>query len=166
MAMELITEAVTNGARRAPACKILGISLRTLQRWEAEGGVRDQRSGAQKEPENALSEAERALVVAIASSPMPAYPVDTLCSPRQSCGPGSRAASPPGRVQSALPGTGTLRPGCLTGHFPPMAVEGAILHCAVRREDSLGGGPGVGTRRWCVNRISRVRCFGICRRAK
>ena len=69
MAIELITEAVENGARRVPACKILGISLRTLQRWEAEGGGEDRREGAQKEPGNALSEPERALVIAIASSP-------------------------------------------------------------------------------------------------
>lgn len=68
-ATELVGQAVTEGARRAAACSILGISLRTLQRWETDGGVEDHRRGPMDGPGNALSEQERALVVSIASSP-------------------------------------------------------------------------------------------------
>ena len=68
MAIELIKEAVTAGARRSKACEILDISLRTLQRWENGGNDGDQRRGPSEGPENALSEAELALIVAVASS--------------------------------------------------------------------------------------------------
>ena len=37
MAVKLISEARKNGARLEPACKILGISIRTHQRWVKEG---------------------------------------------------------------------------------------------------------------------------------
>ena len=67
--IELIAEAVAEGARRVPACKIMGITVRTLQRWEsAEGGGEDGRKGPKERPKNALSEAERGLVVAVATS--------------------------------------------------------------------------------------------------
>ncbi len=67
MAIELIKEAVAAGARRSKACEIMGITLRTLQRWEDSGGG-DQRRGPVGGPKNALSAAERALVVAVATS--------------------------------------------------------------------------------------------------
>lgn len=66
-AVKLISEAVTNGARRAPACRVLGISLRTLQRWETEAGREDQRQGPHSGPANTLSEQEREQVVSIAT---------------------------------------------------------------------------------------------------
>jgi transposase InsO family protein len=69
MAIDLISEAVACGARRWRACEVLGISIRTLQRWESRPGCGDGRHGARAAPENALSEAERALVVAVANSP-------------------------------------------------------------------------------------------------
>lgn len=50
------------------AARMLGISLRTLQRWEA-SACGDRRCGPRGRPGNALSEAERALVVAVATSP-------------------------------------------------------------------------------------------------
>ena len=67
MAIELIKEAVAAGARRSKACEILEITLRTLQRWEGSGGG-DQRRGPTGGPKNALSAAERALVIAVATS--------------------------------------------------------------------------------------------------
>jgi transposase InsO family protein len=66
--IELVVEAAENGARRSKACEILGISLRTLQRWEKEPDEGDQRAGAKSEPANTLSEAEKMLVVAVATS--------------------------------------------------------------------------------------------------
>ena len=68
--LELVGEAVAGGARRVSACNLVGISVRTMQRWESQDGGGDQRGGALKRPENALSEAERTLVVAVATSPM------------------------------------------------------------------------------------------------
>ena len=67
-AVKLVTEAVTSGARRAPACRILGITLRTLQRWETDAGREDRRRGPHSGPANTLSEAEREQVVSIATS--------------------------------------------------------------------------------------------------
>ena len=66
-ARELIEEAVVGGARRVAACRILGISLRTLQRWEGndEG---DRRCGPNGTPANALSESERRIIVRLVSS--------------------------------------------------------------------------------------------------
>ncbi len=68
-ATELVGQAVGDGARRDAACGILGISLRTLQRWETEEGVEDHRHGPTGGSGNALSQEERALVVRVASSP-------------------------------------------------------------------------------------------------
>lgn len=68
-AVELIGEAVRSGARRVAAARMLGISLRTLQRWEHDACREDQRRGPHGMPENTLSAAERELVVAVATSP-------------------------------------------------------------------------------------------------
>jgi putative transposase len=70
-AIELIEEAVAAGARKARACKLLGLSLRTVQRWTRDGGVsEDRRPHAERPtPPNALSEAERAEVLAVCNSP-------------------------------------------------------------------------------------------------
>lgn len=70
MAVQLVGEAAASGARRARACELLGISLRTLQRWESAPEREDQRQGPRCGPRNALSDAENALVVAVATSPM------------------------------------------------------------------------------------------------
>ena len=60
------------GARLKPACEIAGIELRTLQRWKACDGVirGDGRPLAMREtPAHALSEAERAELLAVANEP-------------------------------------------------------------------------------------------------
>ena len=67
--IELVDEAVDCGARRNKACKMLGISVRTLQRWEKEPEKEDRRQGPNSKPENALSEAEKMLIIAVATSP-------------------------------------------------------------------------------------------------
>ncbi len=69
MCIELVNEAVDAGARRYKACDILGISVRTLQRWEKEPEGEDQRQGPKSKPENILSEAEKQLIIAVATSP-------------------------------------------------------------------------------------------------
>jgi len=61
--MALIREAVQQGARKRAACAVLGLSLRTVQRWEREG-LADRRKGSRARPANRLSEEERAAVLA------------------------------------------------------------------------------------------------------
>ncbi len=60
------------GARLKPACETAGIDLRTLQRWQAGDGLvgGDRRPQAVRPvPRHALSEAERAQVLAVANEP-------------------------------------------------------------------------------------------------
>ena len=67
-----IAEACAAGARLAPACSLAGIDLRTFQRWRAgDGQVQaDRRPEAiRPRPSHALSEAERARIVALANEP-------------------------------------------------------------------------------------------------
>ena len=65
----MVTEAVEAGARRFKACEVLGISVRTLQRWGKNPEKADQRQGSGSSPKNSLSEAEKQLIVAVATSP-------------------------------------------------------------------------------------------------
>jgi transposase InsO family protein len=69
-AIALIDEAVTAGARRAPACAELEISTRTLRRWTKDGQIHaDQRPLVPRpEPANKLSAAERAAVLEVCNS--------------------------------------------------------------------------------------------------
>lgn len=69
--MELIEDAVGSGCRRAAACAMLEISLRTYQRWTREDGIgkvdgrKDSRRTA---PANKLSEDERQQILVVANS--------------------------------------------------------------------------------------------------
>ena len=68
-----ISEASAEGARLAPACALTGIDVRTLQRWKPddEGLLHaDRRPDADRPiPSHALSETERAQIVAVANEP-------------------------------------------------------------------------------------------------
>ena len=67
--VNLVTEAVSAGARQTCACDVLGLSERTLQRWQGDGTVRnDQRPLRQYTPPKRLSEAERLALLAVANS--------------------------------------------------------------------------------------------------
>jgi transposase len=67
-AVQLIEEAVVAGARRAQACAELGLSLRTLQRWQH--CPEDQRPAAPRPvPANKLSPDERQRVLEVANQP-------------------------------------------------------------------------------------------------
>ena len=68
MILELVDEAVRNGARQRRACEVLGISVRTVQRWRRDGGG-DRRRGPRTKPPNALTPAERQAVLDIANAP-------------------------------------------------------------------------------------------------
>jgi putative transposase len=64
--MQLIDEAVRQGARRAHACRQVGISVRSVQRWRET--PQDGRTlGTREAPPNKLSEAERQAVLEVAN---------------------------------------------------------------------------------------------------
>jgi len=63
----LIEEAVGNGARLWKACELIGITVRTYQRWGKEKSRGDGRKGARKKPANSLSEIEKMAIVAVAT---------------------------------------------------------------------------------------------------
>lgn len=69
MILGLIDEAMKAGAREEPACELLGLSARALQRWRAEGIREDLRTGPNSTPLNKLSADERAQILAIANAP-------------------------------------------------------------------------------------------------
>lgn len=69
MILELIDEARQNGARLRPACGVLGLDPRTVQRWRAQSPGGDRRQGPKTEPANKLSPLERQAVVEILVSP-------------------------------------------------------------------------------------------------
>jgi putative transposase len=67
-----IGQARTEGARLAPTCALAGIDASTLRRWQAGVGLRqgDRRPDADRPvPSHALSEAERARIIAVANEP-------------------------------------------------------------------------------------------------
>jgi len=69
-AISLVKEAVDGGARQAKACELLGISGRTLQRWQkpAKNAEEDQRPYTQRVPANKLSDEERQEILKICNS--------------------------------------------------------------------------------------------------
>ena len=75
IAIELIDEAVTAGARRFKACAVLEIDMRTLQRWKKalaeQRGLEDRRkaAGATRTPANKLSQQERQTILSVCNQP-------------------------------------------------------------------------------------------------
>lgn len=65
----LITEARNGGARQSEACKIMGISAKTLQRWQQLGNYQDGRLDAEHEPVNKLTELEVERMLSVANEP-------------------------------------------------------------------------------------------------
>ena len=67
--VQLLDEAMLAGARQKPACAVLGLSVRTLQRWQEHDTVPgDARLSRQFEPANKLSQAERDALLGLANS--------------------------------------------------------------------------------------------------
>lgn len=67
-----LEQAREHGARLIPACALAGIDAGTLRRWKAGDGLRqgDRRPDAARSvPSHALSEAERARIIAVANEP-------------------------------------------------------------------------------------------------
>jgi len=67
-AIELIQEASDAGARRHQSCELLGLTLRTLERWEQETGEHDKRRTAHRKVANKLTEEQRQRVLVTANS--------------------------------------------------------------------------------------------------
>lgn len=69
--VEWINEAVNNGARKTKACKLIGLSVRTLQRWTKTGAVSEDRRPLvlRQPPSNALSQDERLRILDVCRSP-------------------------------------------------------------------------------------------------
>lgn len=69
MILGWIDEAQAAGARLAPACRIVGLDPRTVQRWRAQEGGDDRRHGPKTEPRNKLTKSERQAVLDTANRP-------------------------------------------------------------------------------------------------
>jgi putative transposase len=70
--IDQVAAARANGARQAPACVLAGVDARTIQRWRKSDGLTrgDRRPDAiRPAPSHALTEEERARIVAVANEP-------------------------------------------------------------------------------------------------
>jgi putative transposase len=63
-----LTDAQMAGARLHAACQVIGVSARTIQRWKGHPDGDDRRCGPHHGPGNALSEREKADVLAVMTS--------------------------------------------------------------------------------------------------
>lgn len=68
MILALIETAVRAGARRGPACRTLGLSVRTVERWREGGETTDGRHGPHHRPANALTPGEHRTILAVVTS--------------------------------------------------------------------------------------------------
>lgn len=67
--IELVEEARASGARQSPACKAIGISAKTFQRWVKPDNQQDGRLESQHAPKNKLTELERQRIIKVANEP-------------------------------------------------------------------------------------------------
>jgi putative transposase len=65
--VNLLNEAISAGARQKPACEVIGLSVKTLQRWSLEANTEDGRIGAMHSPQNKLSPLERQRILTVSS---------------------------------------------------------------------------------------------------
>ena len=68
MILSLIDEAVSSGARLSAACRLVGLSARTIQRWKSRPDGDDLRKGPSGRPVNALTPEETAQVISVMTS--------------------------------------------------------------------------------------------------
>lgn len=68
MILELIEQAVSEGVAFDAACSAIGLSPRTVRRWRDAGAGEDGRAGPHTTPAHALTPAERARIVEVATS--------------------------------------------------------------------------------------------------
>lgn len=70
MILDLVAEAQASGARLDSACGVIGLSARTVERWQARPDADDRRVGPRHRPRNALSDVEQARVLDVMTSPV------------------------------------------------------------------------------------------------
>ena len=68
-AIKLIKEAQQSGCKKISACNILGISIRTVERWEKVQAPIDRRASPINAPSHQLTVEERAKIIAVANEP-------------------------------------------------------------------------------------------------
>ncbi|WP_395854164.1 IS3 family transposase [Cystobacter fuscus] len=66
----LVDQAMADGARLASTCRLLGISVRTVQRWRKPALAEDRRLAARRRPANRLTDQERGWVLELMQSPV------------------------------------------------------------------------------------------------
>lgn len=66
--LELLDEAVAAGARLSAACKLVGLSTRSIERWRAQNVGDDGRAGPLQAPAHKLTPEERQAVLSVANS--------------------------------------------------------------------------------------------------
>lgn len=64
----MIYEACNAGARKRKACAVLELSMRTVERWEKENGLQDQRKLVKRVPTNKLTPEQRNMVISTANN--------------------------------------------------------------------------------------------------
>ena len=69
MILELLDEAVADGARLTKGCELVNLSVRTVQRWRAQPDGDDKRNGPLSKVAHQLSAEERQAVLAAANAP-------------------------------------------------------------------------------------------------
>ncbi len=65
--LKLIVEACKSGARKSKAAQLLGLTIRTLQRW-SKNGLSDSRKGSRAAPGNKLSDDEKTGIINVLES--------------------------------------------------------------------------------------------------
>lgn len=78
----MVDEAIATGACQASSCETIGLSVRTLQRWQRDVLVGDRRPERMQAPSNQLSEEERERILAVANSNQFAHLAPSQIVPR------------------------------------------------------------------------------------
>ena len=131
----LVSDATQAGARQERACWAIGLSERTVQRWQRDQCRADRRPARVQAPKNKLSEPERQGVLAVANSPefghlapsqiVPGWPTGGSTSPRNP--PFTACSGPPGNWATAAPSA-------------PASRAANRAPCAPRRPTSCSAG--------------------------
>jgi len=69
VSLQLLADAVSAGARLEQACELLGLTVRTVQRWRADQGGDDMRRGPASAPHNKLNPAEERRLIKLVNLP-------------------------------------------------------------------------------------------------
>lgn len=79
MILAAIAEAQAAGARLEKACELVGLSARTVERWQQNPSGEDGRHGPKRRTSNALTELEVARVMAVMESPEHVGVIREIC---------------------------------------------------------------------------------------